>query len=58
VFIQKELVKFLEEESYWHRRSNSNWLLKGDNNTSYLRRIANGKKRKNTISAFKGIMGI
>lgn len=49
IFIQKELVKFLEEESYWHRRSNYNWLLKRDNNTAYFHRIANGKKRKHTI---------
>lgn len=32
-----------------HRRANSNWLLKGDNNTEYFHIIINGKKRKNTI---------
>jgi hypothetical protein len=31
--IQTELLKILEEEElYWHKRSNLNWLLKGDNN--------------------------
>jgi hypothetical protein len=38
-----------EEESYWHKRSNSMWLLKGDSNMTFFHRIANGKKRKNTI---------
>lgn len=55
MFIQKELVEVLEEEeSYWHRRANSNWLLKGDNNTAYFHRVANGKKRKNTIFCLQG----
>jgi hypothetical protein len=38
-----------EEEMYWYKRSHENWLLKGDNNTSFFHRIANGKKRKQTI---------
>ena len=33
-FIQTELLRLLaEEELYWHKRSNSKWLLEGDNNT-------------------------
>lgn len=53
-FVQKELVKFLEEEeSYWHRRANSNWLLKGDNNTTYFHRIAMGKKGRILFFVFK-----
>jgi hypothetical protein len=48
--IQAELLKIMEEEElYWHKRSNENWLLKGDNDTAYFHRKANGKKRKNTI---------
>jgi mannosylglycoprotein endo-beta-mannosidase len=44
--IQTELLKLLEEEElYWHKRSNINWLLKGDNNTIFFHRIANGKRR-------------
>jgi hypothetical protein len=35
-----------EEELYWHKRSNENWLLKGDNNTGYFHRKANGKKKE------------
>lgn len=46
-FIQTELLRILEEEeSYWHKRSNCNWLLKGDSNTAFFHRIANGKKGK------------
>jgi hypothetical protein len=50
-FIQAELFKLLEEEElYWHKRSNENWLLKGDNNTAYFHRKANGKKEEHYIS--------
>jgi hypothetical protein len=47
--IRVELLGILEEEElYWHKRSES-WLMKGDNNTKYFHRIANGKKRKQII---------
>jgi hypothetical protein len=40
-------MKTLEgEELYWRKRSNENWLLKGDKNTDYFHKNANGKKRK------------
>jgi len=53
-FIQAEMLKLSEdEENYWHKRSNSMWILKGDNNTAFFHRIANGKKRKNTIFSLK-----
>jgi len=43
-----------EEEIYWHKRSKSTWLLKGDSNTSFFHRMANGKeKKKNTIFSLK-----
>lgn len=43
--IQKKLMSLLEqEELYWNERSNCDWLLKGDGNTEYFHRIANGKK--------------
>jgi hypothetical protein len=49
-FIQTELLRVLEEEEiYWHKRSNQNWFLQGDNSTEYFHRFANGKKRKNMI---------
>ena len=38
-----------EEESYWHQRSHARWLLHGDQNTAYFHRIANGRKRRNTV---------
>jgi hypothetical protein len=49
-FIQTELMRLLEEEElYWHKRSNTEWLLRGDNNTDYFHKKANGKKRRNII---------
>lgn len=49
-FVQSEFMKLAEEEElYWHKWSNVNWLLRGDNNTNFFHRIANGKKIKNTI---------
>jgi len=42
-----ELLSILEEEElYWFKRSHETWLHKGDNNTEYFHRIANGRKRK------------
>jgi len=38
-----------DEELYWYKRAHENWLHKGDNNTDYFHRIANGRKMKNTI---------
>jgi hypothetical protein len=48
--IQQELMQIYElEEEYWHQRGRENWLLKGDNNTEYFHRIANGHRRQRTI---------
>jgi hypothetical protein len=48
--IKIELMNILdEEEVYWFRRCQENWLLKGDNNTEFFHRVANGRKRKQTI---------
>jgi hypothetical protein len=45
----KELMNLLEqEESYWQSRCHEQWLLKGDNNTSYFHKVDNGR-RKNTV---------
>jgi len=50
MWVQKRILEILEEEElYWLRRSHQNWLLKGDNNTDFFHRVANGRKRKNTI---------
>lgn len=46
-WVMCENLKLLEEEElYWYQRSHENWLLKGDNNTEYFHRCANGRKRK------------
>lgn len=51
--VQKRILEILgEEELYWCRRAHSTWLLKGDNNSDFFHRIANGRKRKHTIISF------
>lgn len=48
--IQVELYNLnVEEETYWYQRSHAQWLLLGDQNTSHFHKIANGRKRKNTV---------
>jgi hypothetical protein len=48
--IQEELMLIYEnEEAFWSQRSREQWLLKGDNNTEFFHRCANGQKRKRTI---------
>jgi mannosylglycoprotein endo-beta-mannosidase len=42
-----------EEELYWFSRSSEKWLLEGDNNTAYFHRVANGRRRKNTMYSLK-----
>ena len=50
VELMKENLQLLDqEETYWHNRCHEQWILKGDNNTSYFHKIANGRKRKNTV---------
>jgi hypothetical protein len=44
---------FAEEELLWYQRSHEKWLLEGDLNTSYFHRVANGRKRKNTMFSLK-----
>lgn len=52
--IQSMLLQLdADEESYWYKRTQSQWLLKRDNNTEYFHRIANGRKRKNNIFSLK-----
>jgi hypothetical protein len=40
----------LVEELYWRQRSRLNWLLKGDANTAFFHAMANGRRRKCTIT--------
>lgn len=50
VQLMKENLQLLEqEETYWRNRCHEQWLLKGDNNTSYFHKIASGRKRKNKV---------
>jgi hypothetical protein len=48
--LKVELWKILnEEEKYWNKKCHETWMLKGDNNTDYFHKVANGKKRIQTI---------
>ena len=54
VDVSTELHDILvNEEIYWLQQSHERWLLKGDLNTDYYHKIANGRKRKNTIHSLK-----
>jgi hypothetical protein len=45
-FIQTELLRVIEEEElYWHKRSNQNWLLQGQQH-KILPQICQWQKRK------------
>jgi hypothetical protein len=44
--LKVELFNILEGEEFIWFKSHETWFLKGDNNTEYFHRIANGKKRK------------
>lgn len=43
----------VNEEIFWLQLSHERWLLKGEINTSYYHKIANGCKRKNIIHSLK-----
>jgi hypothetical protein len=48
------LLKLAEEEElYWHKRSNENWLLQGDNNTYFFHKKASGKRGRTLFSTWK-----
>jgi mannosylglycoprotein endo-beta-mannosidase len=52
--IKTQLLSMSEEEElYWLQRSHEKWLHEGDNNTGYFHRIANGRRRKNSILHFE-----
>lgn len=51
--ILKDLLILLdEEELYWYKRSHGKWIHEGGNNTNFFHRVANGRKRSNTIINF------
>jgi mannosylglycoprotein endo-beta-mannosidase len=48
--ISVELMKiYANEELLWYQKAHEKWLMEGDLNTSYFHRVANGRKRKNTM---------
>jgi hypothetical protein len=54
VDLKVELFYILEdEELYWYKRCHEDRLLRGDNNTKFYHRVANGKKRKQTTFSMK-----
>jgi hypothetical protein len=56
--LKSEMLHILdEEEMYWYKRSHETWFLKGDNNTSYFHKVANGKKGSNQSIPCKKVAG-
>jgi hypothetical protein len=52
--MKAELFDILEnEELYWYRRSHETWLLKRTITLGFFHRVANGRKRKQTIFSLK-----
>lgn len=50
ISLTSELLRILEEEElFWFKRRHETWLHKGDLNTDYFHKVANGRKRKNII---------
>jgi len=46
------------EELHWQHRSSENWVLRGDSNTDFFHKFANGRRRKNLISCLEGDQGV
>ena len=47
--LTESLNLLLNEESYWYNISHEQWFHKGDINTSFFHKCANGRRRKTTI---------
>jgi len=53
--IEEKLELILQmEEQHWQQRSSENWVLRGDSNTDFFHKFANGRRRKNLISCLEG----
>jgi hypothetical protein len=49
--LEELIVLFYQrEEEYWRQRGHLKWTLQGDANTKYFHAVANGRRRKCTIS--------
>jgi len=51
--LENELQEiYVVEELYWQKRGEK-WILKGDSNTSFFHKCANGRKRKSRITSLE-----
>jgi hypothetical protein len=48
---------YQREEEYWRQRGRLKWTLQGDANTKYFHAVANGRRRKCTISTLSSGSG-
>ena len=52
--VRRGILKILlEEELYWQKRGGENWILKGDANTGFFHKCANGRRRKTEIKTLE-----
>jgi mannosylglycoprotein endo-beta-mannosidase len=50
-YLEDQLLQIVsKEEEYWRQRARVKWALQGDANTAYFHAVANGRRRKRTIS--------
>jgi hypothetical protein len=50
-YLEDQLLQIVSaEEEYWRQRGRVKWALQGDANTAYFHAVANGRRRKCTIS--------
>jgi hypothetical protein len=47
-----------KEEIFWQQRGNEKWLLKGDANTGFFHKCANGRRRKTKICSLDTDQGV
>jgi hypothetical protein len=51
-YLEDQLLQIVNmEEEYWRQRGRVKWALQGDTNITYFHAVANGRRRKCTISA-------
>ena len=56
--LEERLETILQmDELAWQQKCWKKWILKGDANTDYFHKIANGRRRKNLISCLEGDQG-